>query len=187
METDRQTDTTIRSSQWSVTAFNKDIDILEDKANYPSWVKCVLGGREICPTTGTLHFQASVHLNKQVRMSQLKKWLPTAKLLPARKPQALDKYAMKKETADGEKSIRVNDMKFYRSHDILLLLAVKYNELIDTLPIDEMGDFWYFEYVMRRLLVDDITMINFVDNKLKCNWRDYHTVFIRHVRAPKPP
>lgn len=59
-------------------------------------------------------------------MSKIKTWLKKAKLIPARSVEALKKYAMKKETAVGEKTIRENDMPHYPAHEICMMLAQTY-------------------------------------------------------------
>ena len=53
-------DTTRKSTWWSVTAYNDEIESME--GNFPEWVKAVYGGRETCPTTGRLHFQGALAL-----------------------------------------------------------------------------------------------------------------------------
>lgn len=123
-----------RHSWWSVTAFNGDIDLCEGPL--PPFVKRILGGRETCPTTGTLHFQGAIQCypNKPVRMSQIKSWLPTAKLQPAREVEALKKYVMKAETAAGEKTERLNPIVHYPVHEMCLLLASQ--------PASQTDGFW---------------------------------------------
>lgn len=134
--TDRQTDTKFRSSCWSVTAFNEDIPRLEDKENFPNFVKEVWGGRETAPTTGTLHFQGAVVCNTQVRFSALKKWLPQAHIEPAMRANCLKKYCMKEETAAGIKQVLSNPDKFLKFHDALIFLSrhVDYTAWISEAP-----------------------------------------------------
>lgn len=98
----------VKATLWSVTAFNSEIELLEAK-EFPDYVKKVYGGREVCPETGTLHFQGMIKCLHQVRLSKLKKWLPTAHLEIARDGDALEKYVMKSETAVGPKRIVEND------------------------------------------------------------------------------
>nr|WAE43257.1 MAG: replication associated protein [Cressdnaviricota sp.] len=119
----RQTDTTSRASCWSITAFNEDIPRLEDKTNFPAFVKEVWGGRETAPTTGTLHFQGAVVCNTQVRFSAIKKWLPTAHIEVAIRADALKKYCMKSETAAGPKQVLSNPDKFLKFHEALIMVA----------------------------------------------------------------
>lgn len=113
--------TTQRSTWWSVTAFADEISVCEGAL--PDWVKKLYGGREKCETTGREHFQGALQCFEQVRMSKIKSWLPTAHLEPARSVDALKKYAMKEETAVGQKVVKENLHKFYKAHDLCELLA----------------------------------------------------------------
>jgi len=56
-------------------------------------------------------------------MAKIKSWLKKAHLEPARSAEALKKYAMKTDTAAGEKKERVNPIPHYTAHEICLLLA----------------------------------------------------------------
>lgn len=56
-------------------------------------------------------------------MAKIKSWLPTAHLEPARKVEALKKYAMKEETSAGKKEVRTNPTPHYTAHEICLILA----------------------------------------------------------------
>lgn len=112
-----------RHSWWSITAFNEEIEICEGPL--PSYIKRILGGREICPKTGKLHFQGAAQCqpNKPLRLSQMKSWLPTAHFQPAREVEALKKYVMKAETAAGEKVDRLNPTIHYPAHEMCKLIA----------------------------------------------------------------
>ena len=112
---------TIRSTWWSVTAFNEDIERCEGVL--PWFIKNIYGGREECPKTKTIHFQGAIQCQDQVRMSAVKHWLPKAHLEPARQKEALKKYAMKKDTAVGEKLVRSNIIPYLSADEICLLLA----------------------------------------------------------------
>lgn len=139
--TDRQT----KSTWWSVTAFNNEIALLEDSERMPPFVKKVFGGREECPKTKTLHFQGALQCNQQVRMSQIKSWLKTAHLEPARDKECLKKYAMKAETAVGEKTVTVNANPYYPAHEILQLIG-------DQLTLAELSEDNCFYLAVNRLL-----------------------------------
>lgn len=128
--------TTKRSTFWSVTAFNAEIELLKGP-KFPDWVKRVYGGEEKCPTSGTIHFQGCVQCTSQQRFSMFKSWLPTAHLEPARKKWALQKYAMKKETAIGEKLVRENVQAHMSAQDICMLLARQTdNTQVASLDVD---------------------------------------------------
>lgn len=113
--------TTQRSTWWSVTAFGDEMAVCE--GTLPDWVRAMYGGREICPETQREHFQGALQLHEQARMSKVKTWLKTAHLEPARSVEALKKYAMKPDTSSGQKLVRENPQKFYKAHDLMLLLA----------------------------------------------------------------
>ena len=114
---------TVKSTWWSITAFNDEIKIMETPP-YPAFVRKVLGGREICPDTGREHFQGAVQMWSQVRMSQIKSWLPTAHLEPAKQVEALQKYAMKQETASGEKKSVENTLPHFTANQICEKIAL---------------------------------------------------------------
>lgn len=147
-KTDRQTD---KSTWWSLTAFNSEILIVEDKSQWPDFVKSVHGGREECPTSNKEHFQGAVQCHRQVRMSQLKKWLPTAHWEIPRSVEALKRYVMKTETATGEKVVRESEQKYYKMHDLLYKLGDMYTlcrDEIHKLEDAELKDldnkiYWY--------------------------------------------
>jgi len=112
-----------KSTWWSVTAFNDEIAYCENQTNFPPFVKKMYGGREKCPNTGTEHFQGAMQCTQQVRRSQIKSWLKTAHLEPAQKAIALQKYAMKEETAIGEKVERINENPYFSADKICELIA----------------------------------------------------------------
>lgn len=116
-----------KSTWWSVTAFGDEISLLESN-EYPEFVAKVYGGREQCPTTGREHFQGAVQCRRQVRISQFKQWLAKAHLEPARDRDALRKYAMKADTAVGEKVERGNSVECISVKALMLKLASVWDE-----------------------------------------------------------
>lgn len=134
-EPDRQTDRqmTDKATYWSITAYNDEIEVLENTTSYPPWVAKVYGGREECPKTGTIHFQGCVQAKAQVRFSQVKKWLPTAHIEAARSELALQKYAMKESTAVGEKVVRKDTREWWPMERSLVELA----QACDVLGLDK--------------------------------------------------
>lgn len=129
MAPDRQTDRqniflsfstmTDKSTWWSVTAYNDEIELLESN-EFPDFVVKVFGGREKCPTTGRIHFQGAVQCRSQQRFSALKKWLPTAHWEPAKNKDALQKYAMKADTAIGDKEERTNTVEMITMEKLMI-------------------------------------------------------------------
>lgn len=128
---------TTRSTWWSITAFNGEAELLcasmEGKSEVPTFVKEIHGGMEKCPTTAKEHFQGALH-TEQIRMSQIKKWLPTAHIEKAKNKNALIKYALKADTAVGEKSSMENSN--YMSVDNLVreLIIYRFHNITEQLP-----------------------------------------------------
>lgn len=135
------------STWWSVTAFNDEIEIME-KPPYPAFVRKVFGGRETCPETGKLHFQGAVQCWNAVRLTQFKSWLPTAHLEPAKHKDALQKYAMKQETAVGEKKVQENTLPHFSADKICEQIALA---CVSKGQTDRQTDFW----VGVRILLKD--------------------------------
>jgi len=128
-QTDRQTD---KATWWSVTEFLPEYqDVLKDNSKWPDWVKAVHGGLEQCPSTSTIHFQGAIQCVRQVRFTQIKQWLPKAHIEVARSSEALRKYAMKSDTAVGDKVVVSNSREYWsmeRSMCELALYASEYEE-----------------------------------------------------------
>lgn len=175
-----------RSTWWSITSFeSSEIESLKNQTKWPPQLLEVLGGMEICPSTGAQHYQGALHYNRQVRFSAVKRFLPKAHIEACKNVEALKKYVMKPETACGEKQVIKSVNKFYRPCDILYLMAKKFVEAEMTLDdiYNDPDGCKYYRVLMRRVIKDDITVVNYVDGKLKQNWIDFYSVFINRVRA----
>lgn len=173
----------IKSTWWSVTAYNDEIGLMQDVSKYPSVVKQILGGLEECPKTKTIHFQGALQCHRQVRMSQLKEWLPTAHLEPATNSIALSKYAMKPETSIGEKKILINSKKFYSADNILQMIAsepavqASYKGQTDR-QTDSLKRFWIG---VRSILTKSPELAGQLMNpSLKSFWVSTEPVWINH-------
>lgn len=167
-KTDRQTDKAI---WWSVTAFNDEIAILTDKDKWPVEVHTVYGGLEECPDTGRKHFQGAIRLNKQQRLSWFKSWLPTAHLEVARSKDALIKYAMKEDTAIGEKTQQENGVLYVRAEQIcLLLVGAVYDDYrqLDMMKTDDKD--FIFWIAVNRLLSKDMKLAGQLMNPSLRSW-----------------
>lgn len=141
----------IKSTYWSITGFNDDIQLLHNNDEYPEFVDKVYGGEEQCPTTGRIHFQGMVKCHRQVRFTQIKEWLKQSHIEPAKSVDALQKYVMKKDTAVGDKDERSNTASYFGYYDFLVLIA-KYRKgfnlesaLNSTHNMDDLYDreYWY--------------------------------------------
>lgn len=192
-ETDSQTDRKVRSTWWSVTAFNGEMAVLEDTAHYPEFVVRVYGGREVCPTSGREHFQGAIQCQVQVRMSIFKQWLPTAHLEPARSQDALKAYAMKPETAIGEKVERLNEVQpvFLKAHEVCALIGKQLSkaELSDLVVCP------YWLAVNRILIANKSLTSQLMNPSLRNFWLNTRHVWeaeapaivlqqVRHVEGP---
>lgn len=183
-KTDRQTD---KAVWWSVTAFGDEIAILEDTSKYPPIVRKVHGGREMCPTTGKEHFQGAIQCTTQVRMSALKQWLPTAHFEAARQKDALLKYAMKEDTATGEKLERTNPVKYYTPEELLTEIAYSMVEYADDMKYrGEEGAKRYFNEAICLLLINDAKLTGQLMNpSLRNFWVITHTVWLLRAKQRK--
>jgi len=91
----------VKATNWSVTINNytaKDDENIA-QARQKGWL--VEGQKEICPTTGTPHYQLFVKTKGQQRGTAMKKAFPRAHIEVARNVEDLKDYVHKPETADG--------------------------------------------------------------------------------------
>jgi len=182
-QTDRQTDTTKKSTWWLTTTFNEvECARLQDPTTYPPDVLKVHGGMEECPETKRLHFQGAVQLRPgiQQRMSYFKTWLPTTNFRPAVSSEAVRKYAMKSETAIGDKVVRENPTKFYNAHELCLLIGSK---ITDDDILETIDQKVWFKRSINRILREDITLASQLMNpSLRNFWVDTCRVWIDKSR-----
>lgn len=186
-QTDRQTDKNAKATWWSVTGYNDEILLLEDSTKYPSYVKKIYGGREECPTTGTIHFQGCIQLNTQMRRAAIKEWLPTAHLEPARQKDALMKYAMKEDTATGDKLERVNPAKHYTADEICEEIAYTVLDVYkDDKYVGEDGVKKLFNTAIYTMLMNDKKLAGQLMNpSIRNFWCNTHMVWINHAMLRK--
>jgi len=131
------TSQTAKSSWWSITAYNEELEYLlalqGGTADCPPQIKAIYGGEEECPTTKRRHFQGALN-TPQVRFSAVKKLLPKSHIEPLRSSvEALKRYVLKAETAVGEKRSMKN-YKYYTLESLLTKLAETF--------VEEMGEEW---------------------------------------------
>jgi len=119
---------TQRSVWWLVTAYGDNILRLEDAKSYPKCIKAVHGGREQCPDTGREHFQGAIECHGQQRATFFRDWTPGIHFEVAKSKEACRKYAMKDDTAIGEKLVRSNPTEYKKMEDLLLDLAKQWHE-----------------------------------------------------------
>lgn len=181
MESFRQT----KSTWWSITAYNDNIDRLENKDGVPAIIKCIYGGREKCPTTGRLHFQGAIQCTSQCRASVILDWLPGAHIEKAQSSIALRKYAMKEETAVGEKVEWKNPEEYMTMDKCLDLLASK---VIGWKPDDDISvkklyeaEYWYG---VRCIIEDKPKLISvYSQPQMYRAWEHTRSVWIQRAKS----
>lgn len=186
-KTDRQT--TDRGYWWSITAFNDEMELCEDNKHWPHFVKHIHGGREECPTTGTIHFQGAIECKSQQRFSAIKKFLPTAHIELAIKAEALKKYVMKQDTAVGEKTIRSNRVHLTMADALTVIGSHCVGiDVIDFITeynlkdIDEGLKKLYWNAVKKHLEDDKYEDISlFSQPQMISAWKNSHTVWVRRA------
>lgn len=134
-----------RSTWWSITSFNDEIQIMENlmdgSLEMPSWLKEVYGGRELCPSTNKEHFQGALHTS-QIRMTQVKKMLPTSHIEKVKSDaECLKRYVMKNETAIGEKK-KLSNPKFITLEGLMELVAKEYLDKHGVLSWDRLHEMY---------------------------------------------
>lgn len=95
-ETDRQTDTTTKTTRWAFTAYEGQWSMFK---NMPPTIAEWGWQQEICPDTQRPHYQGYLRTKQQVRLSQLSKQLPGVHFEPAKNWDAVKNYCSKPETA----------------------------------------------------------------------------------------
>lgn len=175
----RQTD---KSTYWSVTAFgDEEISKLEDTEHYPTGVVRVYGGREECPESKKIHFQGCIVLSRQQRLSWFKSWLPTAHLEPARQKDALIKYAMKEDTATGEKLERVNPVVHHTADEMCMIIAQKIHAVYLENPEKHEPKEWFW-IAVRAILQEEPKLAGQLMNpSLKGFWIETRRVWINRA------
>lgn len=192
MDQTAQTDTKTKGTWWSITAFS-DVDIDQLNGNeYPEWVSKVYGGMESCGETGRLHFQGAIQARQQVRFSAVKNWLGTAHIELARNKDALRKYAMKEETAVGDKKETSNATPYFRAHELLRKIALKRRQadrqteesfyVINT-KCPAKAAYWW---CVKQVLKDDVTLVSaYMNPALEKAWIGTHEFWV-HEDAADP-
>lgn len=131
MDQTDKTDKTARATTWSVTAWKEEIAICRDGSRFPNFVERVDGQTETCPKTNTIHFQGLIKCSRQVRMSALKSWLPSAHLEPAKSVPALKTYIKKTETSNGDYGSTANEMPHFAPEEVLRMLGDAHDQIED--------------------------------------------------------
>lgn len=139
----------MRASWWCITAHTeKNMCTLNERLNVPQCVKAIYGGNERGSETDKLHGQFAVH-TFQSRAAVIADWLPGSHIEKAKSAVAARKYAMKSDTAVGEKTVWENpDVDDYMTMDVLLELLAK--NILEWKPHDSLSvkklyhaEFWY--------------------------------------------
>lgn len=179
MESFRQT----KATWWSITAYGDMITRIEEKDGVPDIIKHIYGGREKCPTTGREHFQGAIHCTTQCRASVIMDWLPGVHLEKARSSDALKKYAMKEETAVGEKTEWENKNEYTTLQKAMELLAqeniVQTDRQTDKITAKQVASHLYWERV-RQVLEKRPELISIYASPLaKTAWTNTASVWLK--------
>lgn len=98
---------TVRGSWWLITINNPtELDRQTFSNPPPRWLRMAKGQDEI-GENGTLHIQAALN-TQQVRMSQIKQWLPRAHIELARNAAAVANYVSKDRTSVPDTQFEYN-------------------------------------------------------------------------------
>lgn len=164
---------TIRGSWWLGTLNNpteQDRQTIHGPA--PRWLRMVKGQDEI-GENGTLHIQFALN-TRQIRLSQIKEWLPRAHLEVARNANAITNYVSKAATAVANSQFEHNYVTENANKtmaDIMMMIADVANldrtrerlaELKDNgLPVRKPDDCYKAEYwdAVEMLLCQDENLI----------------------------
>jgi len=140
-----QTVSQTRSSWWSITAYNDDIQLLNDMVSgtheFPSFVREIYGGEEECPTTGRVHFQGALHTT-QVRFGAVKKIFPNSHIEGLKSnAECLKAYVMKDETAVGEKR-KATNQNFITIDGLMMMIASEFLKIHDIWDANRIGSLY---------------------------------------------
>lgn len=185
-ETDRQTDNP-KGIWWLLTAYGDNIEKLEDTTKYPTWVKRVYGGREECPETKRLHFQGALQLTTQMRRKAVLEWLKGCHLEVAKSQEAIKKYAMKSDTAVGDKIERVNTSKYYTPEELLIMIADSVLDICDNPEyVGEEGGKKLFVIAINNILMKDKRLTGQLMNpSIKNFFASTSRVWIKYAKEQK--
>lgn len=143
-----------RSTWWLITAYDKNLELLEsygqpnaDRSTIPRGVRAIHGGVEVCPTTGRRHFQGAIECNGQQRAVFFRDWLPGVHFEVAKNKDAVKKYCLKADTAEGVKGTVSNPVQYLTMDKLLMKFGERSLELYEVndpaqLEMDKTEEFW---------------------------------------------
>jgi len=187
--------TTLRGSCWLITDYNVDDHEAryfpktpEDTGRVPDWVKECHGGVEICPDTQRRHLQVGIVCSRQIRLSALISWVPGAHCEVAKNRTAVLRYAMKEETAEGEKQVATNSTPFLAPNEIL-------DEISDYVVAQDgfvcqseyskrtkaQKEAAYMEATCDIVAANPRKLATYMNPRIKTMWLDYGHVFVLHA------
>lgn len=167
----------VKGTNWSVTYWfdTKDsppkasVDEYIERARQKGWI--LNGQIEKAPTTGNLHYQLHLNTKKQVRVSEIKKTLPTAFVQKARKKVALEQYVVKEDTRVAP--LQDQSDKYPTANKLWELIFREYDHLHDKDGWEhdpEGGDLpdvrFYHDSDQRRLEKDPLAFFDKVMGRL---------------------
>lgn len=187
-QTDRQT--LQKGTWWLITAFkDSDISTLKDNQTWPRQIKKVYGGMEECPDTKRLHFQGAIQCNSQVRFSCIQQWLPSAHIELAKAKDAVVKYAMKEETAVGDKLEVDNSKVYWDMEETMKQLAeasIDFDMVIGGAITKKVYDTEMYWHAVRKILLEHPYMVStFMRKELMTTFINTRSVWLA-LRASRP-
>jgi len=170
-----------KGTTWMICTFNEGEQAMLAAGKYPEWVDKVYGGLEECPTSKKIHFQGMLKCRSQQRFSAIKKFLPKARIEPAKNAEALRKYSMKAETSVGDKLVHSNNTPYYTLEMLLKLIAV-------TPEGANRGDDWKATFWLKvnNILMDKPYLVGaLVKPDVIRAWEYTRNVWITHMTDPE--
>lgn len=190
-QTDRQTDKAIH---WKTAVFDVE-GAWERLEKLPEFVKKVHLQEETCPTTGRPHRQIHVVCHRQVRLGQMRNWLPKTHWSPVFGKEHIANsiaYCSKKETAVVGTQRVLEGETFYKLSEIMELIAARcWYELKPHEWFQEIYNYNYakidteyeaqfkFKNCAKYLVRDDKTWIDRLSNPMVAKmWNDFGGEFL---------
>lgn len=172
-----------KATWWSVTAYGDNIARLQNKDGCPAVIKCIYGGPEQCPKTERLHFQGAIQCHSQSRAGIIMDWIKGAHLETAIGKDCLIKYAMKEETAVGEKTVWENPNEYVTLQKAMELLAaetiVQADSQTDKISAKQVASHLYWQRV-RQVLEKKPELISIFASPLaKTAWTNTASVWLK--------
>lgn len=198
---DKQTDSTQRSSRWSFTAYEDQwplIDAMKSNIDGHPTIRMMKWQTEKCPKTGKLHYQGAIQ-TVQCRHSALRKIFPGVHIEKAREWYKLLNYVKKNDTAiPGTRISLANEevQEFYSMDDKMVMLADAARSLTPDEAVQlikhkvedgtQDAEFWWFVTNKILPLYGPKVAGAFADQAVRTFWRNTEAFWIRQDQERNP-